>query len=130
MPTIGQPIANTEVFILDENLCQVAPGEAGELYIGGMNVARGYRNRPDLTAEKFICDPFSDGRGARLYRTGDLARYLPNGDIAYLGRADEQIKILGYRIEPIGNRSCYRSTSGYRRQRRDCPWIELRGKAS
>jgi Acyl-CoA synthetases (AMP-forming)/AMP-acid ligases II len=65
-----------------------------------LNLARGYRNRPDLTAEKFICDPFSDGQSARLYRTGDLARYLPNGDIAYLGRADEQIKILGYRIEP------------------------------
>lgn len=100
LPTIGQPIANCEVFILDENLGQVAPGEAGELYVAGMNVARGYRNRPDLTAEKFIGDPFSDGQGARLYRTGDLARYLPSGDIAYLGRADEQIKILGYRIEP------------------------------
>lgn len=99
LPTIGQPIANSEVFILDENLCQIASGEAGELYVGGMNVARGYRNRPDLTAEKFIRDPFSDGH-ARLYRTGDLARYLPNGDLAYLGRADEQIKILGYRIEP------------------------------
>jgi amino acid adenylation domain-containing protein len=101
LPTIGQPIANCEVLILDENLCQVAPGEAGELYVGGLNVARGYRNRPDLTAERFVCDPFSDGQSARLYRTGDLARYLPNGDIAYLGRADEQIKILGYRIEPM-----------------------------
>lgn len=100
LPTIGQPIANSEVFILDEHLCQVAPGEAGELYVGGMNLARGYRNRPDLTAERFISDPFSDGQNARLYRTGDLARYLPNGDIAYLGRADEQLKILGYRIEP------------------------------
>ena len=100
LPTIGQPIANCEVFILDENLCQVGPGEAGELYVAGLNVARGYRNRPDLTSGKFICDPFSEGQSARLYRTGDLARYLPNGDIAYLGRADEQIKILGYRIEP------------------------------
>jgi len=101
LPTIGQSIANCEVFILDENLCQVAPGAAGELYVGGLNLARGYRNRPDLTAAKFICDPFSEGQSARLYRTGDLARYLPNGDIAYLGRADEQIKILGYRIEPM-----------------------------
>jgi len=101
LPTIGQPIANCEVLILDENLCQVAPGEAGELCVGGLNVARGYRNRPDLTAEKFICDPFSDGQSTRLYRTGDLARYLANGEIAYLGRADEQIKILGYRIEPM-----------------------------
>jgi amino acid adenylation domain-containing protein len=100
LPTIGQPIANTEVYILDENLSQVVPGNVGELYVGGMNVARGYRNRPDLTAQKFLSDPFSDGQSARLYRTGDLARYLPNGDIAYLGRADEQIKILGYRIEP------------------------------
>jgi amino acid adenylation domain-containing protein len=100
LPTIGRPIANTDVYILDENLCQVNAGEAGELYVGGMNVARGYRNRLDLTAEKFICDPFTAGQNARLYRTGDLARYLPNGDIAYLGRADEQIKILGYRIEP------------------------------
>jgi amino acid adenylation domain-containing protein len=101
LPTIGQPIANCEVLILDENLCQVAPGEAGELYVGGVNVARGYRNRPDLTAERFICDPFSDEQSPRLYRTGDLARYLPNGEIAYLGRADEQIKILGYRFEPM-----------------------------
>ncbi|HEX3229323.1 MAG TPA: non-ribosomal peptide synthetase [Pyrinomonadaceae bacterium] len=100
LPTIGQPIANCDVFILDENLCQVAPGAAGELYVGGLNLARGYRNRPDLTTEKFICDPFGDGQSARLYRTGDRARYLPNGEIAYLGRADEQIKILGYRIEP------------------------------
>jgi amino acid adenylation domain-containing protein len=101
LPTIGQPIANCEVFILDANLCQVAPGEAGEVYVGGLNVARGYRNRPDLTAEKFICDPFSDAQSVRLYRTGDLARYLPNGEIAYLGRADQQIKMLGYRIEPM-----------------------------
>lgn len=100
LPAIGRPIRNTEVYILDENRNQVAPGTAGELYIGGLNVARGYRNRPDLTAEKFICDPFNAEIGARLYRTGDLARYLSNGDIAYLGRVDEQIKILGYRIEP------------------------------
>jgi amino acid adenylation domain-containing protein len=100
LPTIGRPISNTKVHILDENLHEVAPGTAGELYVGGANVARGYRNRPDITKERFICDPFSTERGARLYRTGDLARYLPNGDIAYLGRADEQIKILGYRIEP------------------------------
>jgi amino acid adenylation domain-containing protein len=100
LPTIGRPIANTEVYILDENLRQLAPGETGELYVGGMSVARGYRNRLDLTAERFICDPFSSGEGARLYRTGDLARCLPSGDLVYLGRADEQIKILGYRIEP------------------------------
>lgn len=100
LPTIGRPIANTEVHILDESLRGVTFGTPGELYIGGVNVARGYRNRQDLTEEKFICDPFSAEAGARLYRTGDLARYLPTGEIAYLGRVDEQIKILGYRIEP------------------------------
>ena len=100
LPAIGRPIANTQVYILDEDLHEVAAGMAGELYVGGLCVARGYRNRADLTAEKFIGDPFSDDPNARLYRTGDLARYLPNGELAYLGRADEQIKILGYRIEP------------------------------
>jgi hypothetical protein len=72
----------------------------GEIYIGGAGVARGYLNRPELTAEKFVRDPFCNDPGARLYRTGDLARYLANGEIAYLGRIDEQIKILGHRIEP------------------------------
>jgi amino acid adenylation domain-containing protein len=100
LPTIGRPIANTVVYILDEMLQQVAKGTAGELYIGGVGVARGYLNRPDLTSEKFISHPFSDDPGARLYRTGDMARYLDDGQIAYLGRVDKQIKILGYRIEP------------------------------
>lgn len=100
LPTIGRAIANTQIYILDQNLAQVQPGEAGEIFIGGENVGRGYLNRPDLTLERFISDPFSTQPGARLYRTGDLARQLPDGDIAYLGRADEQIKILGHRIEP------------------------------
>lgn len=111
LPTIGLPITNSEVYLLDEKLCEVEPGMVGELFVGGANVARGYRNRPELTAERFIpisetvgvrCDPAagSDTVSTRLYRTGDLARLLPNGEIAYLGRADEQIKILGYRIEP------------------------------
>ena len=100
LPTIGRPIANTSIYILDENLREVPPGAEGELCIGGVGVARGYLNRPELTAEKFIADRFSLEPGARLYRTGDLARYLDNGEIAYLGRVDEQIKILGYRIEP------------------------------
>ena len=100
LPSIGRPIANTQVFILDEHLSQVSIGMPGELYIGGMGLARGYLNRPELTAEKFVPHPFSDEPGALLYKTGDLARYLPDGQIAFLGRADDQIKIRGYRIEP------------------------------
>src|SRR5207248_877016 len=100
LPTIGRPIANTSIYILDENLREVSPGAEGELCIGGVGVARGYLNRDELTSEKFIADRFSLERGAKLYRTGDLARYLDNGEIAYLGRVDEQIKILAYRIEP------------------------------
>ncbi|MGH9932780.1 MAG: non-ribosomal peptide synthetase [Pyrinomonadaceae bacterium] len=100
LPTIGRPIANTQVYILDENMQPVPVHAAGEIYIGGAGVARGYLNRPELTAEKFVSNPFSPDPNARLYRTGDLARYLANGDIAYLGRIDEQIKILGHRIEP------------------------------
>lgn len=100
LPTIGRPIENAQVYVLDETLKQVPTGEAGELYIGGACVARGYLHRTDLTAEKFIRDPFSDRPGARLYRTGDVGRYLSNGEIAYLGRIDDQIKIMGYRIEP------------------------------
>ena len=100
LPTIGRPIANTSIYILDETLREVPTGAEGELCIGGVGVARGYFNRDDLTSEKFIADRFSLEPGAKLYRTGDLARYLDNGEIAYLGRVDEQIKILGYRIEP------------------------------
>ncbi len=96
---IGKPIANTQTYILDPNLQPVPIGIKGELYIGGVQLAKGYLNRPDLTAEKFIAHPFSDQPGARLYRTGDLARYLPNGDIEYINRIDNQVKIRGYRIE-------------------------------
>ena len=99
-PSIGRPIANTQIYILDEHLQQVQIGEPGELHIGGAGLARGYLNRPELTAERFIQHPFSNEPGALLYKTGDLARYLPDGQIAFMGRTDYQIKIRGYRIEP------------------------------
>ncbi|WP_242057692.1 MULTISPECIES: amino acid adenylation domain-containing protein [Nostoc] len=96
---IGCAIANTQIYILNENLEPTAIGESGELHIGGVGLARGYLNRPDLTSEKFIPDPLSKKPEARLYKTGDLARYLDNGNIEFLGRLDNQIKLRGFRIE-------------------------------
>jgi amino acid adenylation domain-containing protein len=97
--SIGRPIANTEIFILDKELQLVPVGVAGELLIGGDGLAKGYLKRAELTAEKFIAHPFDQEPGARLYRTGDLVRYQSNGDIEFLGRIDHQIKIRGFRIE-------------------------------
>jgi amino acid adenylation domain-containing protein len=96
---IGRPIANTQVYILNAQLQPVPIGVPGHLYTGGDGLARGYLNRQELTAEKFIPDPFREEPAARLYKTGDLARYLPDGNIEYLGRIDHQVKIRGFRIE-------------------------------
>jgi amino acid adenylation domain-containing protein len=97
---IGCPIPDLELYILDEERQQVGVGTAGEMYVGGAGVARGYLNRPELTAERFIQNPWQEqGKSDKLYKTGDLARYLPNGDIEYLGRIDNQVKLRGFRIE-------------------------------
>lgn len=111
---IGKPIANTQLHILDDQLQPLPPGIAGELHIGGIQVARGYLNRAELSAERFIADPFSPEPQARLYKTGDLARWLPDGNIEYLGRNDFQVKIHGLRIE-LGE---------IEQQLRQCPGVE------
>ncbi|KAG0062725.1 hypothetical protein BGZ92_006127, partial [Podila epicladia] len=96
---IGRPIPNKRIYILDSSYRPIPAGVIGELYIGGLGVARGYMNRPDLTAERFLVDPFVEDPNARMYKTGDMVRYLSDGNVVYLGRNDHQVKIRGFRIE-------------------------------
>lgn len=125
---IGQPIHHTQATIVDDQLQPVADGEAGELLIGGRNVTRGYLNRPDLTAEKYLPDPYGDTAGTRLYRTGDLVRRLPSGDVEFLGRIDDQVKIRGFRIELGEVQACLTAHHGVREAvvlaREDAPGVK------
>jgi acyl carrier protein len=98
LPTIGSAIANTQVYVFDESGTLLPPGTPGELHIGGLGLARGYRNRPELTAKKFISHP--NNSGARLFKTGDRGKLFPDGQIVFLGRMDEQVQVRGFRVEP------------------------------
>lgn len=110
--SVGRPIANTYVYVLNDHLKPALAGCVGEVHIGGDGLARGYRNQPELTIEKFVPDPFRHGKNMRMYRTGDLGCFRPTGEIELLGRKDHQIKLHGYRIEPGEIESAIRRVTG------------------
>jgi acyl-coenzyme A synthetase/AMP-(fatty) acid ligase len=113
-PPIGRPIDNTRVYVLDPEMSLAPRGIPGELYIGGASVGRGYVNRPELTAATFVPDPFAEEAGARLYRSGDLVRWSSDGQLEFLGRVDDQVKVRGFRVEPSEIEAAMMSFPGVR----------------
>jgi amino acid adenylation domain-containing protein len=113
-PAMGRPITNTQSYVLDSNLQQAPSGAPGELYVAGESLARGYLNHPELTAEKFLPNPFSADLGARMYRTGDRVRFRHDGNLEFLGRIDDQVKIRGFRVEPQEVEAVLRQCAGIR----------------